>query len=240
MSEQKEGIVNVLHSIPSYNARYKQLMSKEFLTEAGLCPPSGASFLDVEGNIHDDAGDDVDDDAGDDLDDDAGDDEVVVVNEQTLSPSRRNESRGKVHGTVPRRGTPLSPKFSTSLRGEERGHPPAPEDNVGMTGDGSSQWFVPPYPLDPNHSYYNDPELAYKLDANIVTPADDEVIKGLGWERWRSQVSVYGAKVMFLHAVEVLFLVSFLISYFIRCRLLNFSSALLLLWMRSWINSVMK
>ena len=60
-------------------------------------------------------------------------------------------------------------------------------------------WFVPPYPLESTHSYYNDVESIHKLSDNIVTPADAKVIRNMGLDAWRSRVSECGTKVLFFH-----------------------------------------
>ena len=52
-----------------------------------------------------------------------------------------------------------------------------PEDN--------SAWFTPPFPLDPSHSYFNDGEFSSKIVANIVTPADAELLKNFEIGRLR-------------------------------------------------------
>ena len=65
-----------------------------------------------------------------------------------------------------------------------------------MVEDEAIQWLTPLYPLDSNHSYYNDVESANKLAANIITPVDVKVLRDLGLERWRSKVSEYSTKVM--------------------------------------------
>src|SRR4051812_20894151 len=75
-------------------------------------------------------------------------------------------------------------------------HPPVFQSNVEAEGSETSALFQPPYPLDSRHSYYNDPASAYKLAANIVTPADQAFFENMGFEKWRSDFSELSARVI--------------------------------------------
>lgn len=59
---------------------------------------------------------------------------------------------------------------------DERDHPPVIEADEGMLGERAGNWFKPPYSLDSDHSYFNDPESSYKLAPTIVTLADEEFL----------------------------------------------------------------
>lgn len=54
---------------------------------------------------------------------------------------------------------------------------------------------MPPFPMDPSRSYFDDGELSSKLGANLVTPADAELLRGFEVERYRAALLEYSTKV---------------------------------------------
>src|SRR3954469_13808456 len=142
-------------------------MSVKSLIAAGLRP----SLRSLPGDVVGSEGEDVDDQDGMEAN-------MVDDNDQLTSPSRGDELEegDEVNDLISEQGVFSSPKFASS-RGEGI-HPPVSGNTERMAED--VDWFVPPYPLESTHSYYNDVESIHKLSDNIVTPADAKVIRNMG------------------------------------------------------------
>src|SRR4051812_16346365 len=186
LSEGKMRLVNALRLVPSYNTKYQKLMSVESLIAAGLRP----SLRSLPGDVARGEDEDVDDQG--EMEPDMA---RVNDNDPLSSPTRGDEleEKDEVNDFVSEQDILPSSKFASSSRGEKN-HPPVLGDVERMVED--IDWFVPPYPLESTHSYYNDVESIHKLSANIVTPVDAKFIRNMRLDAWRSRVSECGTKVL--------------------------------------------
>lgn len=90
---------------------------------------------------------------------------------------------------------PTTPWMSTQFD-EGVDYPLVADFDEGVMEEENITRFRPPYPLDSAHSYYNDGESSYKLAADIITPADEKFLGGLGIEGWRAQLLEFTTKVV--------------------------------------------
>lgn len=96
----------------------------------------------------------------------------------------------------------LSSKRGRSSEGGERlpSPPPTPgstfpvddEELLFSTHDSS---FIPPFPMDPSRSYFNDGELSSRMGANLVTPADAKLLRNFEVKKHRAAILEYSTKV---------------------------------------------
>lgn len=70
---------------------------------------------------------------------------------------------------------------------------PADDEAFLLSTPGSS--FIPPYPMDPLYSYFNDGELSSRLGENLVTPTDAKLLRDFEVEKHRAALLEYSTKV---------------------------------------------
>ena len=69
------------------------------------------------------------------------------------------------------------------------------EEMYYFSAQGSSSSFIPPFQMDSSHSYFNDTSLSCKLAANLVTPADAELLRNFEEEKYKASLLEYATKV---------------------------------------------
>lgn len=191
MSEADTCCLGVIAKATTDKTCFDDLMSEASLIKVGLLPHKSSSRGRVDGSLRDSSF----------MASEGGirmmESELQVANKKLQYFLKRDHSIGEGAVFPEYHSPPLTPG-TTTYDGDEVFRPPTTSVNirVGTTDGGSASWFEPPHLLDLSYSYFNDAEWSSKLAANIVTPADANLLGSFEFEKYRASLLDYTSKVM--------------------------------------------